>query len=1017
MERSFFRQVKEAVAGNAEATLTSLGINLKHGLKGEWSQCLCPFCGDKSGSASITPQGYLRCHQCGRKQDLCDWYAELHNITPWEACKVIAEITHTQLETKKHKGRPPKAMTHEILRGSVHSLWDDEKAESARKFLTSRKLTDTAMLEQFGVGFISGHITFAQWTPTGHLRSCYRVYTPGNPSPWGWRGGSKAGVVGFWPYFNLPKEGEVWVLEGEWDVAIAWMFLRLQDQGIYCTTWTGGAGSPIKPHMIPEAWHGRIVHIIRDNDVFQGPLLEDHKAPDQKKKLELKARWRVLMNQVAPSFLAQNCTVYLRAIPIDPLELWGGDLRDWVDRGGRDLSEITPYLFNDLRPSEDPPVDTEFMGVYALAGKEVKFTTQLSTIDKAQVTVPSCTQLVCDMGSMSYCSQCKAMSRFQNGMIHWEGELLKHLARGLTSKIGLIPYTFRQVVGKPPACVHAVLEHIEYETSSRWTGVHDNEEEASERTLTIISKDTPSLTGEVEVTGRVYHSEGEIMVMASQIHELDRAQINLTPFVGDLLHLCPTTSDSPEEIQAYLDRRYADLSYNVTKVYGRQPLHIAHDLLAHSALWLNIEGIRRRGWLDISIIGDTATAKTETFKRLMDFHHLGTWQNSGENVSRAGLTMGGDRVDGSYKVKPGLFPRNHKKMLILDEFHDAAKQDVLKYLQGARDDGRVFASKIFGSRMMPAAVRFAAIANWPYDRQKFRFLCEHIQAIYGTPECLRRMDLSIIVAGEPTETSLLETPQLWTEELVRAGILRSWAMDETMVHIPKEVIAFAKKKCEEWSGCYAASLPLFTPEEKHLTLLRMAVAIANLCFSHPPGEPYHCQVNLGHIRWAADFLKATWVWSEYEDYSIVNERKKVLDRPFEVESRFSVGLGLSNPRDAELLLPDFLGGVGAGTLGALLGKDQRDTMQWLNKMMRFGVLVHARNTNNGYLSEYRPTKAGDIFLRNMIMLAEEFPDEWRYRHRKLKESAASMRDPSMSPLTDPKEKLRNEWQDRDRQED
>ena len=1008
VERSFFRQVKEALAVDAQGTLEKLGVNLKHGVKGEWSQCLCPFCGDKSGSASITQEGFLRCHQCGIKKDLFDWYAEKTGCTPWESCKAIGAILNLNLEVKTHRGRPPKGMTHDILRGAVAALWESDQAESCRKFLKARKLDNPQVLEQYGVGFISGYLIFAQWTPTGHLRSCYRTYMPGGTPPWMWKGGTRGGTTGFWPHVQLPKEGVLWLMEGEFDQMTASMVMELHKQGIYPVTWTGGAGSPVPPYAIPEQWHGREIHIIPDNDVFQGPVLEKHRAPDEKKKRELGLRWKILMDSIAPSFLAQNCKVYLRSIPIDPLELWGGDFRDWVDRGGRDLAELQPHLFKDLRPSAKPPVETDFLGVYDLAGSDVKFTAQVSTIDRDGVTVPKSLALRCDMGAMPYCANCKAPQRFSTQVIHCKDHP-DDIAEALMSR-DWKAYLMKHVVGKPPACQAAKLVPLEYQSSAKWTAVHDDLEQASERTLPVVSEKTPPLAGEVEIVGHVHHANDGVVIVADQIRELDHAQINLTPYMTDLKALCPDT-DRPELIQEYFDRRCADLAANVTKIYGRQPIHLAHELLVHSTLWMMVDDLKKRGWLDILVIGDTRTGKTETFRRLLEHHRLGAWQNCGENISRAGLTMGGERIDGAYKVKPGLFPRNHKKMLILDEVHEVVKAQIFQFLQGARDDGRVFASKIFGSRMMPAAVRFGALANWPYDRERFRFMCEHLLAIYGAPERLSRMDFGIVVHDNPTESGLLEVEQCWTSDLVRALILRGWAMDETMIHLEPKAVTYAKQKCEEWAGCYAPSLPLFTPEEKHLTLLRMGGAVSNMMFCHPPGEPYHGIVKPGHVAWASEFLQKTWAWSEYEDYSIVTERKRTLDRPFDAEAEVTVGLSLSRAEDARLLLPQFLGGMTVSQIPAMLGREHRDAMEWISKMMRMGVLTHVRDSRNGYFSEYRPTKAGDLFLRNLILCAEDFPDEWKRRYDAMSGYVVGGRviPSGLSALSDQREKLRHEW--------
>ncbi|GAF99516.1 unnamed protein product, partial [marine sediment metagenome] len=262
------------------------------------------------------------------------------------------------------------------------------------------------------------------------------------------------------------------------------------------------------------------------------------------------------------------------------------------------------------------------------------------------------------------------------------------------------------------------------------------------------------------------------------------------------------------------------------------------------------------------------------------------------------------------------------------------------------DDGRVFGAKVYGSRVMPAAVRFGAIGNWPHDREKFRFLCEHFLAIYGTPESLRRADFGLVVHEEPSETGLVETEHWWESEIVQALILRAWAMDETMIHISDKAIAYAKQKCQEWAGFYDHNLPFFTPEEKHYSLLRIATALANILFSHPPGQPYQVKVNVGHVVWAAEWLRQTFVWSGYDKYSVVTTQKKTLERPLDAEAEFTVTLNLAKAPDAAMLLPQFLGGFTQADCGAYLGLDHYDVGKWLSKMIRLGVLFQSRNTRN-----------------------------------------------------------------------
>lgn len=1015
IKASLFTQVKEALTAQPESTLSELGIKLKGPIKGTWTQCLCPSCGDTSGSASITQEGFLRCHQCSRKQDVFQWYGELNNLSTWEACKALAQHLNIEVERPRRRGKPPPQMSQEVLQASIVSLWEDDQARQYREFLAKRKLDDPQILEAFGVGHMAGFLTFAQWTPTGYLRPCYRTYMAGSKPPWFWKGGMKGGTVGFWPHVKVPKDGVIWLMEGEFDCLTGWIRLRLQEQGIYCFTWTGGAGSPINLYDVPEAWWGREIHIVPDNDVFQGPTWEQYKAPDDRRYHEMRKRWENLMNRVAPSFLGKGCKVFLRTVPIDPQENWGGDFRDWVDGGGRNLADLVPHLFKDMRPPTPPPIKTDFFGVFDCVGKHVQFTAQVSAIQAEGLLLPAQLNLDCDMGNMPYCSNCKAPQRLPNQVVHTT-DFPDDVAAAMIAK-DFEAHMMRYAVGKPAACSHAKLTPGKYEVMNKWIAIQDTMEDTNDRSITVISRECPSLTGEIEISGKVYFHNQRIIVMADQILQMDSTKSDFRKQEADFLNLCPSDTDKPDVIQEYMLKRCEDLAYNVTKIYGRHELHLAHELLVHSALWMVVDDVRVRAWLDMCTMGPTRTGKSMTFQRLMEHHGLGLWQNCGENISRAGLTMGGERAEGGYRLKPGLFPRAHRKVLVLDEFHDIVKEQILRHLQGARDEGKVYAAKVYGSRIMPACVRFATIANWPHDKERFRFLCEHFQALYGLPECLSRMDFGLIVTDEPSETELLEVEHRWNDNLVRTLILRAWAMDESMVHFTPEALQYAKQKCKEWTGYYAHDIPLFTPEEKHLTILRMAIAAANMLYSHPKEDASHCLVNIGHVVWAAEFLEMTWKLSEYEGYSIVLERKKTLEKPFDVEAEFSIGLSLDTPSDASTLLPDFMGGFSMSEACALVGKESYDVSRWVNKMIRLGVFMQSKSYQNGYYTNIKLTKAGDTFLRNLLTLAEEYPRTWRIRLREIKEYAISKRMPQVVAMTEPRAKLKEEWSECEKKED
>lgn len=1002
MERSVFRQVKTALALDPRPTLEALGVNLKHGIKGEWSQCICPFCGDKSGSASITQQGFLRCHQCSRKMDIFELIAELNGCSEYAAMQQLAERLNVDLAIVRHRGKPPREMTIERLRAATEALWVNKDAEPCRQFLKKRKIDCPQLLDQFGVGYLGGYLIFAQWDQTGRLRPRYRRYSPGGlaQQKWGWSPG-RGGATGFWPYAPLPPKGPIWLMEGEFDVMTAWMVLRLQAQGITAFTWTGGAGAPIPAHMIPEQWRGKEVHILYDNDTFQGSVWEEYRAPDEKKKREMGMRHENLLKGIAASFQAQNCNVFLRAIPIDPLETWGGDFRDWVDGGGRDIADLKSFAFKNLAPKKDPPTESDLKGVFGLIGKEVKAIGEVNTIQQEGVGIYRFAKLDCDMNQLSCCVNCKGPLLFPGQLM----DMAHHQTDLANAMVSRDPnaYLLKYVVGKPPACMRARIEPLEYDAGTKWTAVHDDPERRTAHELTVISKDEPSLSGEVEITGRVHHHRtgNSVILLADQLRQLDCAEVDLGPYINELVQLCPTEATTVEQIHTYLNRRCADLAYNVTHIYGRQAIHLAHDLLMHSTLTLPID--RQRGWVDICILGDTRTGKSKTFEALHRYHRLGTMHSCMQVVSKAGLIMAGTPTPDGYKIKPGLFPRCHKKALIMDEFHNMMKVNVIGDLQTARDVGQVHGAKAYGTRVMPAMVRFAAIANWPTDRQRFRFLCEHFLALYKVPECLSRTDFGLVVTGDPTESGPVEAAHEWTEELVRALILRAWAQDESMVHIQDQAMQLAYATIETWKGLCDTDLPLFTAEEKVLSLLRLAIAVANLCFSHPKGEFYHVEVRPCHVEWAAWWLKQTWKWNGYLDFSYLRKAKAELERPYDAERTLTVELNLEIPQDATNVLNEMLGGFTQSRASGFIGKEHYDTMKWISKLVRLGVVYQSRSTQNVHHTDVQLTKPGDTAVRNLIRIAENYPNEWKRRYRKLSDMAAGplCSNPDMVAITAP----------------
>lgn len=990
MERSYFGVVKEAFATHHERSLETLGISLRKGGNAQWQAVACPLCSDTDGSASMAKAtGHLRCHQCGRKLDLFEWWAELNGGTTWEACKQIGELLGVPLPAlKKRKGREVQKMTPERLDRAIVNLLESPEAEQCRKHLEDRKLFDPAMLSRFGVGFLEGGLIFAQFYPNGELRQRYRMYAPMAKQKWRWSKGA-GGPIGFWPYIELPDDAEILICEGEMDVMAAWRLMKLHRRKvpIFAFTWTGGAGAPVTSSLMPNDWAGRRVWIVYDNDTFQGPDLKTHRAPDPRKMRDLLRRRENLIVGVAEKFAANKCDVHLLAVPLDPVDHFGADLRDWAT-AGKTFDELPQYELAELIDPMDDPDQVSHSEVFTAAGRYIETKGAVATIEANTITVPSETRIICPIGTKPCCGICPVMRIFADQFIDWKLHR-KALLAALTSS-NPDRHIIKNLLCQPTGCNECRLEHEKYENGA-WSTVSPGTTDEGDGTalFNLVSTDRPSLSGDVGITGHAYHVGGSVGILATKLEQLDKPEVDLDLWHQDLVQMTPWGTTDQDLIDQHIGRMAHDYTHNVSQIYGRPELHIGVLLVAHSALWFELDGHRIRGWLDACFFGDTRTGKSETIKRMFEHWRLGNAFTCMENYSRAGLTVGG--ADSGTQMRPGLWPKNNRKMLFLDEFHHMSSQgvdrNVMIHLQSARDEGKVSALKIYGDLKLPAAVRLITAGNWSKrNRRHFQYFCQHLLDFYGVPESLARMDFAWCVHGDvPMKPE--DVPHHWTTDFARALILRAWALEPHQIHLDPTAIALAKQTCTEWNTIYASDeLPLHTGIEKYHTIIRIAVAVANICYSHPEGKERECEVREVHVVWAIYWILKTWENLQYDSFSQRAIQARTVTQPFHVEASFTCQLDLEDPDHAMVILSRLSESNSLRSLmGFVIGNGQieepRHFTKWLGFLQRCSALQE--RADNQWNVTYGPTDGALAILRRLIHMARTNPEAYANRYRAL----------------------------------
>jgi hypothetical protein len=992
MERSHFAVVKEAFAADLDSSLQALGLVKVNGGNPQWQHINCPCCTDTDGSCSISKAtGFINCKQCSRKLDLFEWWKEKHSLEDdWAASKQVGDLLGIPYQkAKKKRGREAARMTVERLDRAIANLCEDPDAEWARKHFADRGLWRPQILARFGIGFLDGSIVFAQFNPDGSLRERYRIYAPLAKVKWRWSKNGRGGPIGFWPAVpEIPKGAEILLCEGEMDCLAAWIMLELnrRETPIVPFTWTGGAGSPLASSLMPDAWRGRTVYVCYDNDTFQGPDFDSARAPTPRKLREMGRRRQSLVNGVCEKLAANKCKVKLLHVALDPVDNFGADLRDWATKK-KGFDELPVCDLADLVEHREDPINVSHRQVFENAGEYVSFQGAVATIEKPALTVPISSKIVCPAGTKTCCKDCPVLRLFPDGDVDWSQHRDK-LLNGLMSK-DPEAYWIRRLVCKPAACNECAIVHDETVVGSFWQATASDDDDDGNNMLNIVSTESPSLSGEVGITGYAHYGTNSVGVLATKLVQLDKPDVRLEDFHVDLMGMTPWNSNDQAEIDRYIDSVVLDYSQNITQIYGRPEFHIGTMLVAHSALWYDLDGHRYRAWLDACFFGETRQGKSETVKRLFEYWRLGTSFTCMENYSRAGLTVGG--ADNGSKMKPGLFPKNNRKMLFLDEFHHMtngpADKNVMVHLQSARDEGRVSALKVYGDVKLPAAVRLITAGNWANrSRRTFQYFCQHLLSFYGVPESLSRMDFAWCVHS-PAKMTKQDVDHQWTPELARALILRGWAMEPHQIHLGPEAVQLAKQVASEWDSIYAAEdLPLHTGIEKHHSIIRIAIAAANMCYSHPEGKERECMVRLVHVQWAIAWIIRCWQNLKYDEYSQRVIQARTVKQPFHVEAAFTIYLDLDDPDQAIVMLSRLCETNSLRSLQSLVTgcgqiEEFKQFARWHAHLQRSSALQES----TGYRNElcYGPTEGALNILHGLIDLARNNPEAYVARFREL----------------------------------
>lgn len=338
----------------------------------------------------------------------------------------------------------------------------------------------------------------------------------------------------------------------------------------------------------------------------------------------------------------------------------------------------------------------------------------------------------------------------------------------------------------------------------------------------------------------------------------------LTGEIKDQLGAFQPADYTPQAIEEKLAAICADLTYNVTRIVERDEILLGVLLTMHSILRFKVpwDSDYIRGWLELKILGDTATGKSALVEKILRFSSLGTRVNA-ESTSRTGLTykMEQSGTGGAWYIVWGAWPRADRELIWIDEDTGIVK-DEYGEMTLARSDGRLEVKRAVTAET-PCRVRAIMSGNVPKGKQlgEYGQGVEALKDIFNN-EDIRRFDFAAFMRLSDVDAALYNQqlatyPSMISSEMLKNNVLFSWSRTPDAVIFSDGTLEKILAVAIDLSKIYgnATDIPLVSSSDQRNKLARLSVALAALTHSvDESGE--RVVVWPGHVEFIGEYLKS-----------------------------------------------------------------------------------------------------------------------------------------------------------------
>lgn len=459
--------------------------------------------------------------------------------------------------------------------------------------------------------------------------------------------------------------------------------------------------------------------------------------------------------------------------------------------------------------------------------------------------------------------------------------------------------------------------------------------------------------------------------MTAEKAKSDIESFELGPKIRNRLEEFRQETKDVDEVYAYLQELYDSYALNVTKIYGRFLLHLAIDLIFHSALEFTLPGGRLQpARLDAIILGDTRCGKGHVAEGLSNYYGIGELVGA-ENCTFAGLVGGAQQIGNHWVISWGRIPLNDRGLVIVDEASELKPTDWTR-LSRIRSEGIAEVTKI-QQQITNARCRLCFLANPPSKAMaNYTFGIHALKDLVHAPEDIARFDFACIVSHEEVSVENINkqhgtTKFLYPQNYERDLIMWIWSRTSAQIQFTDDAMEEIYQTSNRLGKFYDIGIPLIQGENVRFKLAKIAIAFAGRLYNATDNGSV-LKVKRLHVKCAATFIRALYK-SDVNGYYDHSWQRKELNPTLQQENISSLVAYFNAYQSQDDAYQYLLNNtyVNARDIQEHLNVTQQTANEIISKLIKFKCIVKKDTSFN--TSAYIKTSHFTRWLRDRVRAA------------------------------------------------